>query len=233
MSEDIRPSWEAVPILDLDRVAYHNAVRSFQAHKVVDIRRRGRIAWSVAGAAMVAVVGLSTAISAMLPLQRLVPLFVVVRDDGTVDSAVSLAGLPVTTAQRAIKAAIWRYVEERESYAFTEAKYRYDLVSLMSGADVQKQYQDWFLLSNDSPQKTIGQKGQVNVQEISMSFIRDGVILVRFWRIVQMYGEPKEQRSSWSATLQFEVGDAVPEKLLLEDPTGLKIVRYQSESNSP
>jgi type IV secretion system protein VirB8 len=222
----------ALPILDQDRAAYHKAVRSFQAHKVTDMRRRLRIAWCVTAAMMLAVIGLSAAVTVMQPLQRLVPLFIVVRDDGTVDSAVSLSGLPLETAQRAIRAAIWRYVSERESYSFSEAKYRYDLVSAMSGAEVQKQFQQWFLLSPDSPQKTIGKKGQSNVQEISMSFIRDGVALVRFWKTTQLYGE-KEQKSSWTATVQFEMADAVPENLLLNDPVGLRVIRYQVEENSP
>lgn len=224
--------FRALPILDRDRAQYHAAVRSFQAHRISDIQRRKRIWFWLALIAGSILIGSVAGNLAMLPLKTVVPLFLVVREDGTVDTSVSLADLGPDMAEKIIRASLWRYVEERESYSFSEAKHRYDLVSLMSAENVQHDYQQWFLKSADSPQKLIGQKGQISVQEISISLVRDRVFLVRFWKIIQIYGE-KPTKTSATATVEFELLNNAPASLVLQDPVALRIVRYQTEDNSP
>jgi type IV secretion system protein VirB8 len=174
---------------------------------------------------------LAASLTTLLPLKTAVPMFLVVREDGTVDTGISLADLGVDMAQKVIRASVWRYVSERESYSFSEARYRYDLVSLMSGQDVQRDYQQWFLTAEDSPNKKLLKKGQISVREISMSPVRDGVFLVRFWKITQMYGE-KEQKVSATATVEYELLHQAPASLILDDPAAIRIVRYQVEENS-
>jgi type IV secretion system protein VirB8 len=160
-----------------------------------------------------------------------VPLFLVIREDGTVDTGISLGDLGANQAQKVIRASVWRYVEERESYTFSDAKHRYDLISLMSNENVRRDYQSWFVNSADSPQKVFGKNGQVSVQEISMSPVRDGVFLVRFWRYSHLYGE-KDRKSSATATVEYELLNAAPASLVLEDPAALIVVRYQLEENT-
>jgi type IV secretory pathway component VirB8 len=101
----------------------------------------------------------------------------------------------------------------------------------MSGQDVQRDYQQWFLTAEDSPNKKLLKKGQISVREISMSPVRDGVFLVRFWKITQMYGE-KEQKVSATATVEYELLHQAPASLILDDPAAIRIVRYQVEENS-
>lgn len=228
---DIVADFRALPILARDREQYHAAVRSFQAHRVTDTRRRLRM-WFWLCITSLAMVGvLSSALAALLPLKTAVPMFLVVREDGTVDTGISLSDLGVDMAQKVIRASIWRYVSERESYSFDVAKYRYDLVSLMSGGDVQRDYQQWFIRSEDSPQKKFGKKGQVSVREISMSPVRDGVFLVRFWKLTQLYGE-KEVKISATATVEYELLRQAPAALILDDPAAIRVTRYQVEENS-
>ena len=229
---DIAADFRALPILDPDREQYHKAVRSFQAQTVINIRRRAR-SWFWVAIASLAMVGiLSAAIAMLLPLKKAVPLFLVVREDGTVDTGVSLADLGVNQAQKVIRASIWRYVEERESYSYAEAKHRYDLVSMMSGENVQRDYQQWFIKNPDAPQQKLGKKGQVSVQEISISPVRDGVFLVRFWKISQLYGE-REQKTSATATVAYELLNNAPASLILDDPAAIRVTRYQVEENTP
>ena len=133
-----------------------------------------------------------------------------------------------------IQAAIWRYVEERQSYSFAYARRRYDLVSLMSAETVREAYQHWFLSDPMSPQKTVGKEGQVDVEEIGMSVIRDGVVLVRFWQTTTMYQiAQKTHKESMSATVQYELASNMPSKYLRDNPVGLQVVRYQVEENTP
>ncbi len=167
----------------------------------------------------------------LLPLKTTVPLFLVIREDGTVDTSVSLADLGADQAQKVIRSSIWRYVEEREAYSISEARYRYDLVSLMSNENVRRDYQNWFVHAPDSPQKLYGKNGQVSVKEISMSQVRDGVYLVRFWRISHLVGE-QDRKTSATATVEYELLNDAPASLVLEDPAALSVVRYQVEDNS-
>lgn len=228
---DTAVDFRSLPVLDHTREQYHKDVRSFQAHRVVDTRRRLRMWFWLCMLSLAMIGTLSAALASLLPLKTAVPLFLVVREDGTVDTGISLSDLGVDMAQKVIRSSIWRYVSERESYSFSDAKYRYDLVSLMSGEDVQRDYQQWFLRSEGSPQKKFGKKGQISVREISMSPVRDGVFLVRFWKITQLYGE-KETKISATATVEYELLHQAPASLILDDPAAIRIIRYQVEENS-
>lgn len=223
--------FRALPVFDSDREQYHKAVGSFQAHRVLDAKRRVRLWFCVAIAALAMVGILSTAVVFLLPLKKVEPLFLVVREDGTVDTGISLADLGADMAQKVIRASVWRYVQERESYSFSVARHRYDLVSMMSGESVQHDYQQWFLTSPDSPQKKFGKKGQISVREISMSLVRDGVFLVRFWKLSQLDGE-REEKTTAVATVEYEVLNEAPAALVLDDPAAIRVVRYQIEVNS-
>lgn len=228
---DIVGDFRALPILDPEREQYHKSVRSFQAHRVIDTQRRLRTWFWMAIGAFVLAGSLAGAVVLLLPLKTTVPLFLVIREDGTVDTGISLGDLGANQAQKVIRASVWRYVEERESYTFSDAKHRYDLISLMSNENVRRDYQSWFVNSADSPQKVFGKNGQVSVQEISMSPVRDGVFLVRFWRYSHLYGE-KDRKSSATATVEYELLNAAPASLVLEDPAALIVVRYQLEENT-
>ncbi len=223
--------FSALPILDPDREEYHKMVRSFQAHRVIDTQRRLRTWFWIAIALLVLYGSLAGSLLFILPLKTTVPLFLVIREDGTVDTGISLSDLGADQAQKVIRASVWRYVEERESYSFADAKHRYDLVSLMSNENVRRDYQSWFVNSADSPQKVFGKNGQVSVQEISMSPVRDGVFLVRFWRNAHLYGE-KDRKTSATVTVEYELLNEAPASLVLEDPAALSVVRYNVEENS-
>ncbi len=230
MSE-IVGDFSALPIFDPEREEYHKRVRSFQAHRVIDTQRRLRTWFWVAIVGFVLAGSLAAAVVTLLPLKTTVPLFVVIREDGTVDTSVSLNDLGADQAQKVIRASVWRYVEERENYSYSDAKRRYDLISLMSNEDVRRDYQSWFVNSANSPQKVFGKNGQISVQEISMSLIRDGVFLVRFWRFSHLYGE-KEKKISVTATVEFELLNDAPASLILDNPAALSVVRYNLEENS-
>jgi type IV secretion system protein VirB8 len=229
---DIAVDFRALPVLDQDRERYHQEVLSYHAHKTKDKASRARLWFYVALISLGLNILLTASLASLLPMKQLVPLYLVSHDDGTVDSGISLTDLGVDQAQKVIRASIWRYVAERESYSYADAKRRYDLVSLMSNESVRHDYQEWFLKSPDSPQKVFGKKGQISVHEISMSPIRDGVFLVRFYKVSHLYGE-KDTRMTATATVQYELLNNAPASLVLDDPAALQVIRYQVEDNSP
>ena len=181
---------------------------------------------------MLANVGLAWAVASMLPLTRLVPVYMLIRQDGTIDNSVTLSTLPPSTDQAMIRAALWEYVQMREAYSFDTARYRYDIVSAMSDPNTRTIYQAFFNYPNpQSPQVTIGKNGVVTVEPISVALIGPGVAQVRFERIYST-GINAAVTSTWTATLQFTQTSTLPASQRLNDPAGIIVTNYQSEEDT-
>jgi type IV secretion system protein VirB8 len=238
---DIAPSpaeigeWQPRPVNDRHLTEYFDEAKTFQQERARGAVRSSRIAWAIAGAAMVGNLALGISVAAMLPLQRLTPLYLWVQKDGTVDSAVSMSDLPRTESAAVERTAVWQYVRNRESYDFADARYRYDLVSLMSSQSARDQYQKWFLAKGEdsgSPQLKYGKRGQIDVELISMSFVRPYTALVRFRQSAYLYGEAPKT-TTWTATVGFEVVERLPASARVTNPGGVIITSYQSSQDSP
>lgn len=223
----------ALPVNSPRLGEYFREVESFQRARARGARRAARIAWSLAGVSLLTNVALGFAVAAMLPLERLVPLYLWVRPDGTVDSASQISDLPPTQTEAVVRAALWQYVRNRESYDFADARYRYELVSLMSAPEVRDTYQHWFLSANPaSPQNTIGKRGQIGAQMIGMSFVRQNVALVRYRKTTLTYGGTP-QTTTWTATVGFELVAKLPAADRIVDPGGIIVTNYQNSEDSP
>ncbi len=223
----------ATPVSTDLLAAYYRDVESFQARQARGARRWSRVAWTIAGVSLATNLALAGTIATMLPLQRLVPLYLWLRPDGTVDSTTRLSTLPPTQSDAVLRAAIWQYVRDRQSYDFPDARYRYNVVSLMSAPSVLDAYQQGFLPSNPaSPQNTIGRKGQISVSMVSMSFVRHHVALVRYRRTMLM-DEAMPVTTTWTATIAFRTVAKLPLATRLADPGGLIVTNYQNSEDTP
>ena len=162
--------------------------------------------------------GLAWAVASMLPLTRLVPVYMLIRQDGTIDDSVALSTLPPSMDQAVIRAALWEYVQMREGYSYDTARYRYDIVSGMSDPSTRTSYQDFFNYPNpQSPQVTIGKNGVVTLEPISVALIGPEVAQVRFERIYSG-GTNAAVTTTWTATLQFTQASTLPASERLNDP---------------
>jgi type IV secretion system protein VirB8 len=175
---------------------------------------------------------LAWAIASLLPLTKLVPVYFVIRPDGTIDNSVALSTLPPSTNQAVIRAALWQYVQMREGYSFDTARYRYDIVSGMSDAATRVAYQQWFNYPNpQSPQVTVGKNGVLTVEPISVALIGPNVAQARFQRIFQA-GTNAAVTTTWTSTIQFEQVDTMPASDRLSDPGGIIVTSYESEEDT-
>ncbi len=225
----------ALPVDDAQLASYFQEVESFQAREKRTAKRWGRVAWIVAAVSLATNLVLGTAIVSLLPLEKLVPAFITVHSDGVTTTTMNFADLPATEQQAAIRAALWKYVRDRESYDFADAQYRYDVTSLMSDPTVQGQYQSAFLAKGSgsaSPQVRIGRKGQISVALDSLSLVRANVALVRFRKTVLMYGASPET-TTWTATVRFRLVSTLPASARLSDPSGLIVTSYQAMRDTP
>jgi type IV secretion system protein VirB8 len=223
----------AMPV-DLARLGqYYREVESFQRARARSAQRLSKIVLAVAGVAILGNLGQAWTIATLVPLTRIVPVFLWVRADGTVDSSVALSRLPATQSEAVITAALWEYVRLREGYSFDTAQYGYDAVSAMSAEAPRAQYQSWFNYPNpDSPQVTIGKRGVIEIQHIASASIAPAVRQIRYQRILAITGQPPVA-STWTATLHYETVTALPVAARLRNPGGVIVTAYQASEDSP
>jgi len=211
---------------------HYKEVRSFQEARARSARFISKGAIVALGISMLANIGLAWAIASLLPLTKLVPVYFVIRPDGTIDNSVALSTLPPSTNQAVIRAALWQYVQMREGYSFDTARYRYDIVSGMSDAATRVAYQQWFNYPNpQSPQVTVGKNGVLTVEPISIALIGPNVAQARFQRIFQA-GTNAAVTTTWTSTIQFEQVDTMPASERLSDPGGIIVTSYESEEDT-
>lgn len=212
--------------------AHYKDVESFQKAKARSARRMMTFALFAAGMLAVANIGLAWAVASMLPLTKLVPVYLLVRKDGTIDSSISLSTLPASEDKAVIQAALWQYVRLREGYSYDTAQYGYDVISGMSSPTVRQNYQSWFNYPNPvSPQVTVGKNGNITISPISVAMLSPHVAQVRFSRTVQI-GTNQPATTTWTATLEFQQVDVLNGKQRLANPSGVVVANYQASEDS-
>ncbi len=212
--------------------SHYRDVESFQQARARLAKRTSVAAIVVAAVLGVANLALAWTVASMLPLTKLVPVYLLIRPDGTIDSSVTLSSLPATSNQAVIRAALWDYVRLREGYAYDSAQYGYDVVSGMSSPTVRARYQSWFNYPNAaSPQVTVGRSGNITVAPISVAMLSAHVAQIRFTRTLQM-NTSKPVSTTWTATLGFRQTDSLPGSARLSNPGGVIVTNYQSSEDS-
>jgi type IV secretion system protein VirB8 len=222
----------ALPVDHAGLSDYYKQVQSFQSERANTARRNSKALAIIASIAILGNLGQAWTIASLLPLTKIVPVFLWVRPDGTVDSSVALSRLPATQSQAVATAALWEYVRLREGYSYDTAQYGYDAVSGMSADTPRTQYQGWFNYPNpQSPQVTVGKKGMIEIQHISSSNIAPTVQQIRYRRVLTIIGQ-QPIVTTWTATLQYETVASLPIALRLRNPGGVIVTSYQSAEDS-
>jgi type IV secretion system protein VirB8 len=205
---------------------YCREVESFQAARA---RSRGRLA-GIFGALF----GASFAINAvqaygtahLLPLKQLVPVFVWVRPDGSLDSQTALSELPPTADAAVQRAELWNYVRLRQRYSKDTARSDYEVVSAMSAPTVRAQYQKWFNAPNPaSPQIIYGAHGHVTIRYVSSAYIAPRVLQVTYEQTVQIDALPPKT-TRWVVPVSFAKVSTLPAAERLENPGGIIVTDY-------
>lgn len=219
--------------IERNRLSEHyKDVQSFQAGRARQSRNFSRVAAGVAGILLLINLGQATAIFLMLPLARIVPVYLWVRPDGTIDSEVSMSRLPATHNEAVVDAMIWQYVRYREGYTADTARYAYDFISELSAPDVRQRYQEYFNYPNlSSPQVVIGRKGTLEVAHVSSSVIGTNIRQIRYRRALMLNGR-QAVATTWTATVTYALADELPARQRLGNPIGMVITAYQSAEDS-
>jgi type IV secretory pathway component VirB8 len=116
-------------------------------------QRRNRLLSGGTIIVLLLVIGaLASAITFMLPLEKLVPIVVYQRGDGTVVNTLEWASLPREVQEDTTVNVVWNYVQQRESWSEGNAGWAWTVVSAMSSPSVRDAFQSWYRKENpDSP----------------------------------------------------------------------------------
>jgi type IV secretion system protein VirB8 len=222
----------ALPVARARLSGYYKQVEAFQRERARAAHGTSKVLAAVAGIAILGNLGQAWTIASLLPMTKIVPVYLWVRPDGTIDSSVSLSRLPATQSQAVVTAALWEYVRLREGYSYDSAQYAYDAVSGMSASSTRAQYQGWFNYPNpQSPQVTVGKRGVIEIQHIASASISANVQQIRYRRILNLDGMPPVI-TTWTATLQFQTVTTLPASQRLKNPGGVIVTSYQSAEDT-
>ena len=132
-----------------------------------------------------------------------------------------------------MQATLWAYVFNREEYIFEGAPTSYQIVSDLSDAKVQREYQEWFRGSS-APQQKLGPRGYVIVQPIvdGVRFDSDHVAHVSFWRYEQLAGSRPEKSQHYTARIGCVLSDTVSAADSWFNPLGILITSYHADCDS-
>lgn len=211
---------------------HYKDVASFQSRRAKFQKQLSRGTYLVAGFALVANFAQALTIAVLLPLSHVVPVYLWVRSDGTIDSAASMSELPPTQNKAVIDASLWQYVRMREAYSYDTAQNNYDIVTQYSAPNVADQYQKFFNFPNkESPQVTVGKRGSITVIHISSSDIGPAVQQVRFTRTVVIDGY-QPVITTMTATIGYATVRNLPQGTRLVNPGGILVTSYQATEDT-
>jgi type IV secretion system protein VirB8 len=223
-----------VPVPDSQAEDLYRSVVPLQAQQALLWRRaakRGR--WLAYGALAVGFAE-AIAITALLPLEKIIPVFVYLDKFGTAQATAALSEVPADHRIAGIDALLWQYLANREHYAPSEADQSYNIVSAMSTEVVKQQYQKWVnpKLNSQSPASKLGAHGFIRVYRINGAWLShaddytNGIYQIHFCRLVAPEGQTVTAQRM-VATLRYQLVDTIPlwERLTL-NYAGMIITEY-------
>lgn len=215
---------------------YFAEANGWARDRAEQLQRSQRIAWRVAGAAIVVAICSSAAVFAMSPLKQVEPFLI--RVDGTtglfdvVPAYSGKADLPEALTRHLVT----EYVVERERYIPSLAETDYEQIGAYHSAAMNQSWSAlWARTNPSSPLVRYGDSTRVRAIVEAVSFLKRSsngvsVIQVRFSTSTQRSLGANEESASFLATL--EVGYGAPSsdvRIRALNPLGFKVTEYHRE----
>lgn len=223
----------------------------FETSKIQMVKRSERLAWWVAGCAIVTTLALIGAIVYMLPLKEKVPYLVTVdlkRSTSTLTHLrEDMAYTGIYSSEALNRSHVAKFVQSREGYDWdTIRDLEWEYVASMSNDSVKNLFVKQFDGSPESPDKRWGRNTAIRIKVNSIVFqgldenrgIRPSGATVRFekWKFDKTTGR-STYMSSHVATLdyQYKTNLKMDDNLRLRNPLGFQVTSYKvdDEFNAP
>ena len=221
-----------------ERKRYYQEGASWAADVHGSLRASRRIAWTIAGAAVIVAALEALALAALAPLKTVVPYTITVdRQTGYVQLASSLKpGGALTQDQAVTQSFLVQYVLARETFDATDLRDDYRKVMLWSAGDARAQYQHLMQKTTpDSPLNLYSPTTVVSTTIESVSLLSPTTALVRFDTTRREGGSTTAvQTQPWAAVLAFRYANS-PMSMgdRFTNPLGFQVTRYRRDAETP
>ncbi len=206
---------------------YLAEAKSWETDKVIQLKSSLRKAWIAAIlASIVAVVSVIT-VAILGPQKTVVPYLVRVDNStGNMEVVSNLKDSLSSYGEVINKFNLQWYVRWRESYSIHTVTDYYNNVGYMSGPKEQQKYGKLMAKSNPKSPLNKFRGNEVVVTIKSITFIKEGVALVRFVKEMQSQNSLRAQH--WLATITFMYVNAPQtEKVRAINPLGFQVLEYR------
>lgn len=201
----------------------------------IEPTRREKMAWAVAGGAiLVAIMGVGTTI-AVLPLKETQAFLTIVdRDTGIAERTVEVQRANVNHADAVKQSLLYSYVVNRETYDTNDNEGRMLRVFRQSAGEAKQSLRDlWTGTNPNYPLKLYGSTAKVKIEILSINPIDDNTAQVRFVKTLVRPNEP-DRLGNFTATVTYEFlpSQETALKLVWENPFGFMVTGYRVNSDS-
>lgn len=211
---------------------YISEARSFDEDRVIISRRITRASLLIAGIAVIVSIAASLAVITLLPLKTVEP-FVIRVDNSTgiVDIVEALKEGSTTTFDEAVtRYFVAKYVRAREGFNANEMQANFQVVSLLSSAEEQNRFAQWYGASNPESPQFLYKNAIATISIKSISFINESMAQVRYYKTVRDNDTNKDVITHWVAILTFRyvnIPMSIQNRLI--NPLGFIIYEYRTD----
>jgi type IV secretion system protein VirB8 len=218
-----------------DRKAYYDAAASWSADIHGALRASRRVAWWVAGAAVIVAVLEALALATLTPLKTVVPYTLTVdRQTGYVQQISGLQPGALTQDQAVTQSFLVQYVLARESFDATDLREDYRKVLLWSAGDARAQYQALMQRTTpNSPLNLYSPTTMVSVTIKSVSLLSPTTALVRFDTVRHEPESTSASQQAYAAVIAFRYTGApmsMGDRFI--NPLGFQVLRYRRDAET-
>ncbi len=233
--DETRIMTQTRPASPRDRKAYYDAAASWSADIHGALRASRRVAWWVAGAAVIVAVLEALALVSLTPLKTVVPYTITVdRQTGYVQQIGGLKPGVLTQDQAVTQSFLVQYVLARETFDATDLTENYRKVLLWSAGDARAQYQILMQRTTpNSPLNLYSPNTMVSVTIESVSLLSPTTALVRFDTVRHESESTSASQQAYAAVIAFRYTGApmsMGDRFI--NPLGFQVVRYRRDAET-
>jgi len=212
---------------------YYEEAGSWSADRNRSLALSRKLAWIIAGIAVLVAVLEAVALVMLLPLKTVVPYTLLVdRQTGNVQALKPLDQQNITPDDALVRSFLAQYVTAREGFDITSLKDDYRKVALWSAGEARDRYLASMQASNPlSPLATLPRQALVEVEVRSLSSLGADTALVRFVTTRTDPGGQRQEGQAWAAVIKYRFSAAsmsAADRLL--NPLGFQVLRYRRDA---
>jgi type IV secretion system protein VirB8 len=217
------------------RGGYYRNAASWADDSNSTLRASRRVAWRIAGVAVVVVVLEAIALAALAPLKTVVPYTILVdRQTGYVQTVKGLEPGTLSQDSAVTQSFLVQYVIARETFDAADLRDNYHKVLVWSAGDQRTEYQREMQRANPSSPLNLYQPTTIVSTTIkSVSLLSPTTALVRFDTTRGENGSSTGEVRSWAAVLAFRYSGA---PMTMEDrflnPLGFQVTSYRRDAET-